>query len=163
MMSFADNHDVSRVASILKEKKHLPIVYGILYTMPGFPCIYYGSEWGACGDKEDGDVALRPAFEQPEWNELTDWIQTLAEVRKGSKALREGSYRNITITNKQLVYERSFKNETILIAMNLDEKECEVDLKTGACQAIDLLTGQKAVLTGKEMLLPYSFTILQVL
>ena len=47
--------------------------------------------------------------------------------------------------------------------MNLDEKEYEVDLKTGACTSIDLLTGQKVKLAGKERLLPYSFLILQVL
>lgn len=87
----------------------------------------------------------------------------MAKVRKGSKALREGSYRNITITNKQLVYERSYGKEIVIVAMNLDEKEYEIDLKTGACTAIDLLTGQKAVLKGKERLLSYSFSTLQVL
>lgn len=163
MMSFVDNHDVSRVASILKEKKHLPIVYGIIYTMPGFPCIYYGSEWGACGDKSEGDAALRPAFEKPEWNELTDWIQKLAEVRKCSRALREGTYRNITITNKQLVYERSYEKETVLVAMNLEESAYEIDLKTGACTAIDLLKGAKIELTGKEKLSAYDFCIYEIL
>ena len=46
LMTFADNHDVTRLASILKNPAHLPLVYGVLFGMPGIPCIYYGSEWG---------------------------------------------------------------------------------------------------------------------
>ena len=34
-------------------------MYGILFGMPGVPCVYYGSEWGMEGGKEDGDAALR--------------------------------------------------------------------------------------------------------
>ena len=46
LLSFAENHDVTRVASILKDKRHLPLLYTMLFTMPGIPCIYYGGEWG---------------------------------------------------------------------------------------------------------------------
>lgn len=162
MMSFCDNHDVSRIASILNVRQHLPIVYGIVYTMPGFPCIYYGSEWGATGDKKDGDQALRVSFEQPEWNELTDWIQTLSRVRSKSKALQEGTYRNVTITNKQLVYERCFGEERVVVAMNLENQEFEMDLKTGTCSAIDLITGKEVVLNGQEKLSPFAFCIYQI-
>ena len=46
LVNFADNHDVSRLASILTEKRHLAPAYGVLFGMPGIPCLYYGSEWG---------------------------------------------------------------------------------------------------------------------
>lgn len=65
LLSFVDNHDVTRVASILQNPAHLPLIYALLFGMPGIPCIYYGSEWGAEGKKQDGDDALRPSFEQP--------------------------------------------------------------------------------------------------
>ncbi len=59
LMTFVDNHDVTRIASILKDKRHLYPVYGTLMTMPGIPCIYYGSEWGEEGIKApDNDYAL---------------------------------------------------------------------------------------------------------
>ena len=51
LYNFADNHDVTRVASILKEKKHLFPLYTLLYTIPGIPSIYYGSEFGIEGVK----------------------------------------------------------------------------------------------------------------
>ena len=44
LVNFADNHDVSRLASILTEKRHLAPAYGVLFGMSGIPCLYYGSE-----------------------------------------------------------------------------------------------------------------------
>ena len=44
LMTFVDNHDVTRLASILTNKKHIPLAYGLLIGMPGIPCLYYGSE-----------------------------------------------------------------------------------------------------------------------
>ena len=72
LMTFADNHDVTRLASILKNPAHLPLVYGVLFGMPGIPCIYYGSEWGEEGLKApDNDFALRPCFEAVSYTHLT--------------------------------------------------------------------------------------------
>ena len=57
LMTFADNHDVTRIASILNNPSHLPLVYGLLFSMPGIPCLYYGSEWGTEGVKSpDNDM-----------------------------------------------------------------------------------------------------------
>ena len=67
LFSFVDNHDVTRAASILKDPSLLGVLYGLLFAMPGIPCVYYGSEWGVQGEKRSGDAALRPAFERPEW------------------------------------------------------------------------------------------------
>ncbi|RAZ93510.1 cyclomaltodextrinase, partial [Klebsiella oxytoca] len=72
MLSFVDNHDVTRVASILTNEKHLPLIYALMFGMPGIPCVYYGSEWGAKANKSEGDPALRACFEAPQWNGLTD-------------------------------------------------------------------------------------------
>ncbi|MEE0613142.1 MAG: alpha-amylase family glycosyl hydrolase, partial [Collinsella stercoris] len=57
LVNFADNHDVSRLASILTEKRHLAPAYGVLFGMPGIPCLYYGSEWGQLGEKGAGYLA----------------------------------------------------------------------------------------------------------
>ena len=73
---------MTRVASILSNERHLPLIYVLAFGMPGIPCIYYGSEWGAKARKEEGDPALRPCFESPEWNELSRWIAKLAEAKK---------------------------------------------------------------------------------
>ena len=64
LLSFADNHDVTRLASQLQDARDLPLAYSLLIAMPGIPAYYYGSEWGICGHKETGnDHDLRPAIE----------------------------------------------------------------------------------------------------
>ena len=88
LIRFVDNHAVSRIASLLAQPRCLPLIYGLLFGMPGIPCLYYGSEWGAAGTKEPGsDDSLRPCFESPQPNELTALIQRLIALRKEYKAL----------------------------------------------------------------------------
>lgn len=140
LMAFVDNHDVTRIASILKEKKHLPLIYTLLFTMPGIPCLYYGSEWGAEGKKEDGDINLRPAFNEPIENELTELISKLSKIHKESKAICYGSYKNLIVTNEQLVFERTFENERIVVAINANSVPYTVNLNlTGT----SLLSGNR--------------------
>jgi glycosidase len=60
-------------------------MYGILFGMPGIPCVYYGSEWGALGDKSQGDDALRPCFDAPQWTDLTDRIAAMIKAHRESE------------------------------------------------------------------------------
>jgi len=80
LLKFVDNHDVSRVATILTNKNHLPLVYGLMFGMPGIPCIYYGSEWGLEGDKKVSDYELIPSFDKPVYNDLSDLIKKLIKI-----------------------------------------------------------------------------------
>ena len=99
LLSFVDNHDVTRVASILNNEKHLPLIYAIAFGMPGIPCVYYGSEWGAKDTKEEGDPALSACFDKPQWSGLTEWISKLAAAKKESKALCYGNFYSVVLTN----------------------------------------------------------------
>ena len=124
LMSFVDNHDVSRLATILTNKRHIPLAYGLLFGMPGIPCLYYGSEWGEEGAKApDNDYALRPCFEAPKPNELTDFIRNLIAARRESDALCRGSYKNVVLTNHQLIFERKTDKERMLVAINASDSE----------------------------------------
>ena len=124
LLSFVDNHDVPRLASILTDKSCLRPAYGMLFGMPGIPCVYYGSEWGIAGEKggPDGDWALRPALNEPAPNELTAFITQLAHLRSAddaaARALNYGAYRNVVIQNKQLLFERACDGATVLVAVN---------------------------------------------
>ncbi len=163
LMTFADNHDVTRLASILTNKKHIPLAYGLLFGMPGIPCLYYGSEWGQTGEKApDNDYALRPCFEKPMPNELTDYIKKLIAVRQKSDALCNGAYKNIVIQNHQLVFERHSDKEHIIVAVNASENAytaCHHDLNG---EAKELLSGDTVILDGKAELPPYSVQYLSL-
>jgi len=143
-----DNHDVTRVASILTNKNHLPLIYALAFGMPGIPCVYYGSEWGAEGRKEDGDPALRPSFEKPEWNDLTEWISKLAEAKKQSKALQYGNFMSKVLTNGQCVFEREWEGERVYVAINAADSPFYAGFDAGAAEATDLITGEKIALNG---------------
>lgn len=156
LLSFVDNHDVTRAASILTNKEHLPLLYALCFGMPGIPCVYYGSEWGAEGNKSDGDPALRPCFEKPIENELTDWISRLAKAKRGSDALNYGSFRSVLLTNKQCIFERKTDSERVLVAVNADSEPFVAHFDAGCGLAEDLISGETHDFGGGSELPPYS-------
>ena len=156
LLSFLDNHDVTRIATQLTDPNHLPLAYAMLFGMPGVPAVYYGSEWGIRGDKREGDDALRPALERPEWNALTDWIVKLAAAHKNSPALCRGSYRNVVLTNKQAIFERKTEEERVLVAVNADSQPYWAHFDAGCGTAVDLISGQPHDFGGGSELPPYS-------
>lgn len=156
MLSFVDNHDVSRIASSLSNEKHLPLVYALMFGMPGIPCVYYGSEWGEKADKRMGDPALRPSFDAPVENELFDWISRLSEAKKSSPALNYGSIKSLLLTNKQCIFERKCGSERVLVAVNADEHEFTAHFDAQSGTAVDLITNTFHDFGGGSTLPPYS-------
>lgn len=162
LLSFADNHDVSRLADLLENPRHLPLLYTLMFCMPGIPIIYYGSEWGIHGRKEDGDQALRPAVRKPEWNALTDHIAKLAQIKKNSNALQYGDFTSLHLTNQQCVLQRRTEDERILIVLNIDENDYTAYFDSGAASAIDLLTGETVSFTNGLRIPAYTDMVLQI-
>lgn len=156
LLSFLDNHDVTRITSQLRQKELLPIAYALLFGMPGVPAVYYGSEWGTEGEKSGGDAALRPAFDAPRKNQLTEWIATLAQARKSSAALTAGNYRNVLLTNRQAIFERAAEGERVLVAVNIDNQPYTAHFDAGCGRAVDLITGRDHDFGGGSELPPYS-------
>ena len=154
LLSFADNHDVPRLASILTDARCLRPAYGLLFGMSGVPCVYYGSEWGATGEKggPDGDWALRPAFGEPQRDGLSEFIARLAHLRSGegaglsetgardvSRALAYGGYRNVVIQNKQLLFERTCDDVRLLVAVNAVDEAFTFDAGELSGRFVDVL------------------------
>lgn len=162
LLSFVDNHDVSRIASNLANERHLPLIYAMCFGMPGIPSVYYGSEWGAKANKSEGDPALRACFETPIENELTAWISKLAEAKKSSKALNYGSFRSVVLTNKQCIFERNCDGERVLVAINADGEEFTAHFDAGCGCAVDLITGENFDFGGGATLPAYSAKFLKM-
>ena len=156
LLSFVDNHDVSRIASLINDEERLKIAYGIIFGMPGIPIVYYGSEWGAKADKSEGDPALRPSFDAPVWNELSDVISRMAEAKKASKALNYGGFRSVLLNNKQCIWERKCDDERVLVAINLDGAPFTAHFDAGCGQAEELISGKMHDFGGGSELPPHS-------
>ena len=145
LYNFVDNHDVERIASQLNEKDLLPLIYAMMFGMPGVPGVYYGSEWGIEGKKEQGsDDSLRPRIKPEELkeNELATYIGKLAQVRKNSPALRYGDYRQLAIMPDVLVFQRQSSEDRIIVAINIGNEEYTAHFDARAGQGTDLISGE---------------------
>ena len=163
LMNFVDNHDVTRIASILTNPAHLPLTYGLLFGIPGIPCIYYGSEWGEPGVKApDNDYALRPCFDGPKENALSHFVSKLIQIRHHSDALCNGSYRNVQITNHQLIFERRTDSQRILVAINASGDSFWMNHGELHGNFRDLISGTAKELQGSIELPGYSVQYLEM-
>ncbi len=133
--TFADNHDVPRAASILHDPAHLYPLHILLFTVPGVPSLYYGSEWGVPGQKAPGsDAPLRPPLTPGELGDvgqqpdLYPVVQRLVKLRHELPALRYGDYREQGVASEQLVFSRSWEGETVLVAVNASGEPITVDV-----------------------------------
>ena len=151
LYNFVDNHDVERIYTKLSNKAHFTPVHILLYTLPGIPSLYYGSEFGIEGRKEKfSDDSLRPALNIDDYkNALTDnsftaLIAALGRTRQQSKALSYGDYRELKLTNRQYAFSRSFEGESVVVTVNNDDSDFTMTVPAGnAAEYIGALSGQK--------------------
>ncbi len=151
LYNFVDNHDVERIYTKLTNKAHFAPVHVLLYTLPGVPSIYYGSEFGIEGRKEYGsDDSLRPALnieyykDSVKTNPCTALIAALGKVRQAVPALSYGSYAELMLTNRQFAYARDLDGTRVIVSVNNDDAPAGMHLAAGNCTAyIGALSGEK--------------------
>lgn len=156
LYNFVDNHDVERIYTKLSNKAHLAPVHVLLYTLPGVPSIYYGSEFGIEGRKEKfSDASLRPALHYADYenavtdNPLTRLIAALGRIRQQTKALSYGDYRELVLTNRQYAFSRSTGEETVLVTVNNDDNASTLTLPAGSTPAyVGALSGERVTANG---------------
>ncbi len=151
LYNFVDNHDVERIFTKLQNKAHFTPVHILLYTLPGIPSIYYGSEFAIEGKKEQwSDASLRPALKLSDFqnalteNPATKLIARLGKVRQEINALSYGDYQELLLTNRQYAFSRNLDGKSILIAVNNDDQDFDASLPAnGAETFIGALSGEK--------------------
>ena len=132
LYTFTDNHDVARIHSKLNNKEHIYDVTMLLYTVPGIPSIYYGSEFAIDGNKENGsDWNLRPCLELDDFDEdteLLNLIRRLGILKKEYRELTEGAYEQMMLTNRQFAFARKCQDSAVITALNNDEQPAFFEL-----------------------------------
>ncbi len=151
LYNFVDNHDVERIYTKLNNKAHFAPVHVLLYTLPGIPSIYYGSEFGIEGRKErHSDDSLRPALSLEDYanadeeNPYTRLIKALGRVRQNTPALSYGDYKELALTNRQYAFSRDYEGKSVIITVNNDENDFTMELPAGNEPAyVGALSGEK--------------------
>jgi len=160
LYNFVDNHDVSRIASTLKDPGHLYPLHLLLFTVPGVPALYYGSEFGIPGLKgSHSDDSLRPAFDTHTMEnnaphpDLPGFIHQIAAIRQSSPALLYGDYTQMHVSAQQFAFSRKKGGEEVVVAVNSAPEQARLSLPGfGQARAVDLLAPGEAVTVSNDNL-----------
>ena len=156
LYSFVDNHDVERIYTKLNNKAHFLPVHIMLYTLPGVPSLYYGSEFGIEGKKEQfSDDSLRPALNYEDYkdaihtNPCTKLIMALGKLRQNTPALCYGDYQELELQTTHFAYARTLDGKSVITTVNNSDHDVCMDLACGSdTEYIGALTGVHVSVTG---------------
>lgn len=146
LITFIDNHDMSRFLSLNNNNSRLHQALTVLFTVRGTPCLYYGTEQYLHNDTSGGgDPYNRPMM--PGFGTATtayQLINKLSTLKQSQPALQYGGHQQRWINNDVYIYERKFYNDVVLVAVNKSATTYSITgLQTGlpAGTYSDQLTG----------------------
>ncbi len=126
-LTFVGNHDVTRIASRLTDRRHLPHTVALLMTLGGTPTVYAGDEQGLTGVKEEragGDDAVRPRFPDaptelaPGGWEVYRLHQRLVGLRRRHPWLQRARTEVLGCTNTTLVLRSHAGHDAVILALS---------------------------------------------
>ena len=172
LLIFAENHDTNRINDIYPELKDYKRMMSVLMTIRGIPQIYYGSEIGMTGKKENGDGDIRRDFpggwlsdnknaflkedRTPKQNNYFDFTKKLINWRKSNPAIHHGKTLHFTPQNDVYVYFRFLDNLRVMVIINNSSEDQIISLNrfqeglNGKYNGIDILSDNKITL-GKSL------------
>ena len=156
LYTFVDNHDVERIYTKLKNKAHFVPVHVMLYTLPGIPSLYYGSEFGIEGRKERfSDDSLRPALNYEDYkdavknNECTKLIAALGKIRQNTPILMYGEYKQLGLQTTHFAYARMMDGKSVITTVNNADNAVSMNVAAGnSAEYVGALTGQRVSVNG---------------
>ncbi|MDF2855731.1 MAG: alpha amylase catalytic region [Neobacillus sp.] len=136
--TFFDNENTVRFTSDIVEQKMFPgsrwrTALAYLYSTPGIPMVFYGSEIALNGEEAPDNHRLMNFRTE---KELIDYITKLGELRNQLPSLTRGTMEMLYDKDGMVVYKRSFQDETSIIAINNTSKSQNItltkeDIETG--------------------------------
>lgn len=182
---FLDNHDLNRFYSELGEDVgKYKVALGWLFTNRGIPQLYYGGEVLMTGVTSPSDGYVRQDFpggwpgdaankfersgRTEKENGIFDYITTLANYRKQSKAITQGSMVQYVPVDAVYAYFRKSGNETVMVVMNTAKEARTVSFERfagdtkGFTAYTNIVTGEKGMLNNPVMLPSYSILIAEL-
>lgn len=112
-------------------RKRVKMVMGMIMTMPGVPCLFYGDELGVQGY---GDPFCRSSFPWDSMDEvdpnaeMRSWIKALTKLRKSSKAFSIGEFNYVYRIGNTYAYIRDYNDEKYIVLTNFDNSPKDIRL-----------------------------------
>ncbi len=115
----ADNHDMVRLATKLPDFEDRKLALALLFTLPGCPNIYYGSELGMTGGDDPANRAPMRWDLVTKDNETLNWTKQLIAFRKKHPSLKYGDFQALQ-TDKLIAFTRTTGKlkENVIVVVN---------------------------------------------
>ncbi|MBQ0065050.1 MAG: alpha-amylase [Firmicutes bacterium] len=155
LYNFVDNHDVERIYTKLNNKDHFLPTHILLYTLPGIPSLYYGSEFGIEGRKERySDDSIRPALKLDDYkdaytkNTCIQIVSALGKIRQNVPALSYGDYKELSLTTRQYAFSRTLDGTSVIVTVNNDDNAAHYSVSANG-NYVGALSGERVTANGK--------------
>ena len=182
---FLDNHDIARFYSVVNEDTaKYKAAFAWLLTARGIPQMYYGNEVLMAGTTSPSDGYVRKDFpggwkgdsvnkftasgRTEKENAIFNYIQALAKFRKNSSAIKTGKLMQYTPNDGIYVYFRYDKSQTVMCAMNTNDKPKIISLDRfeerlkGFTRGKDIITKSIIPLQDSLLLHPMSNLVIEL-
>ncbi len=137
-----DNHDTPRLATTFPEQWKQRMLRILQFTLPGSPCLYYGSEVGMEGGEDPEQRAPMRWDLVKESNPMLDLHRRLIGFRKEHPALRYGDFRRLPC-DKLFAFLRRTNSarDTVVVLANPTDHEVQdfVQLRDSKLQDVTML------------------------
>lgn len=135
MVTFLDNHDLTRFMEEAQDKEKLKLALAFLFAVRGFPAFYFGTEAGMTGGGKDN--AFRKDMDWDyEASEIKDFFKKLAQIRKERISLRRGIQRQIHSDRHVYSFARLHPEEEAVCIFNNSEKEQKREININGLRLI---------------------------
>ncbi|WP_180271530.1 alpha-amylase family glycosyl hydrolase [Fredinandcohnia onubensis] len=143
LIHFMDNTNTVRFTYLATEANEHPAprlksALTYLYTTPGIPIVFYGTEIALNGSEPPDNLGLMD-FRTDQ--ELVEYITLLSKIRSGVPALTKGSIELVRNDEGLLVFKREFEGQIAFVAINNTTKTQSFTLTTDQVGQDKELTG----------------------
>ena len=126
-LNLLESHDTPRfITCVNDDKDSLKLAALFMFTIPGAPTIYYGSEIGLNGYM-DPDCRKSFPWEEHDWDkDLFTYFQSCITLRDKNPILRTGDFNFLRVDGDTCAYERILENERILVCFNTADEPRQI-------------------------------------
>jgi neopullulanase len=133
-LNLLDSHDTPRALTIMGgDKSALRLAVLFQMTMPGAPCIYYGSEIGMAGAHDPGCREAFPWEDEGQWDtDLLAFYRRVTALRHRYPVLRTGDFCRLYAHNGVYAFGRTLGEEQAIVLFNTNTAPAQVTFSTEA-------------------------------